>query len=287
MEPQPHICIGTCAWSFEDWRGAFYPRALPQSEWLECYARHLGAVEVDATFHHTPARKVVENWAGRTPDNFVFACKLPRSITHEAKLRDCREELETFVEALAPLGGKLACILIQLPPSFAPEADEGALRHFIMELPRRVRFAIEFRHGGWHTPRTTRFLQDNGLAWAWTDVTPLDEQNLAPFELLPQTADFLYVRLLGDLTTKYHKDGSRVHRYGSLMWPREPALENWAVKIQQHLQTCERILAFANNHFEGFSPLTCQRLARKLGIALELPLPERDTSPPDAQLTLL
>jgi uncharacterized protein YecE (DUF72 family) len=284
---ESQIRVGTCAWSFDDWRGFFYPRALAQNQWLEYYAQHLGAVEVDSTFYHIPSRRVVEQWLARTPEHFVFTCKLPRAITHEAKLRDCRKMLETFLDAIEPMRERLGSVLIQLPPAFAPEPDETALRRFIMELPKRFRFAIEFRHAGWHLPRITRFLAENGVSWAWTDVSPLDEQNEGPFEFLPQTADFLYIRLLGDLRTKYQKDGTRVHRYGRLMWPREPAIENWALKIQAHIDECRRIFLFANNHYEGFSPATCQRLAKKLGIDLRLPPPEIDPSAADPQLPLL
>lgn len=285
LEQQIHL--GTCGWSVDDWRGTFYPRDLPHNQWLEFYARHLHAVEIDSTFTHIPDRKMVEHWIENVPHTFTFTCKLPGAITHEARLRDCRKTMEAFLDSIAPLRERLGCILVQLPPSFAPESDEGALRHFVMELPRRFRFAIEFRHPGWHVPRLTHFLGENGVAWAWTDTTPLDKQNRAPFEFLPQTADFLYVRLLGDLKTRHHRDGISRLRYGTLLWTRDPALEHWSLKVRKHLPECERAFVFANNHFEGFAPLTCQRLARRLGLEVHLPPPQREPTPDDSQLKLL
>jgi uncharacterized protein YecE (DUF72 family) len=105
----------------------------------------------------------------------------------------------------------------------------------------------------------------------WADTTPLNERNLAPFEFLPRTTDFLYLRLLGDYATKYDVDGSHVHRYEKLLWKREAALDSWSLKIERHLPEVRNVWAFASNHFEGFASETCQRLAQRLGFDLPLP----------------
>jgi uncharacterized protein YecE (DUF72 family) len=94
---------------------------------------------------------------------------------------------------------------------------------------------------------------------------------LAPFEFLPRTADFLYLRLLGDYATKYNGAGKFIHRYDKLLWKREAALESWALKIERHLPEARNVWAFVSNHFEGFGPETAQRLAQRLGY--EVPLP--------------
>jgi uncharacterized protein YecE (DUF72 family) len=88
---------------------------------------------------------------------------------------------------------------------------------------------------------------------------------------LPRTTDFLYLRLLGDYATKYDVDGGYVHRYEKLLWKREAALESWSLKIERHLSEVRNVWAFVGNHFEGFAPETCQRLARRLGFDLPLP----------------
>src|SRR5207302_9235941 len=165
----------------------------------------------------------------------------------------------------------LGPVLIQLPPWFEPRHDEAALREFIDELPGDWSFAIEFRHPDWHQPRIVSFLENHRICWVWNDISPREEQNSAPFKFLPQTSDMLYIRLLGDLQTKYRGDGTRAFRYARLMWPRDSALESWALKIKKHLGKTRRIYVMANNHFEGFSPQTCQRLARLLGIEITLP----------------
>ncbi|PYK27381.1 MAG: hypothetical protein DME52_04095, partial [Verrucomicrobia bacterium] len=89
LTDQHKIRIGACAWSFEDWRGSFYPSHLPESQWLEFYANYFPAVEVDSTFYAAPAQATIQRWIEITPAAFRFACKLPREITHTRRLRDC------------------------------------------------------------------------------------------------------------------------------------------------------------------------------------------------------
>ncbi|HJT82507.1 MAG TPA: DUF72 domain-containing protein [Chthoniobacterales bacterium] len=271
LNDQQKIRIGTSAWGFKDWQPSFYPPEVPESHWLEFYARYFPAVEIDSTFYGPPSAEVARRWVEVTPGHFRFTCKLPRAITHKCRLRDCTAELNDFFRAIEPLEPKLHVILIQLPPAFSPKDGKPALRSFLRQLPKTFRFAIEFRHGGWHRPQIIGLLEKYRIAWVWADTSPLDERNLAPFEFLPQTADFLYLRLLGDYGTKYGSDGSHLHSYGKLLWKREAALESWALRIERHLKEVRSIWAFVSNHFEGFAPETGQRLAQRLGF--ELPLP--------------
>ena len=286
LSAQQKIRIGTCAWSFEEWRGNFYPADLPPSRWLEFYARYFPTVEIDSTFYSAPSETTVIRWADMTPASFRFVCKLPRAITHERGLRDCQEELTQFLRALEALGEKLHVVLIQLPPFFTPKNGRQALRTFLEQLPRDFRFAIEFRDPGWHRPQHIHLVEKHRVCWVWADTSPLNERNLAPFEFLPRTADFLYLRLLGDYATKYDSDGQRVHRYGKLLWKREAALESWALKVERHLGEVRSVWSFVNNHFEGFSPESCQRLANRLGYDLALPSAEETASADPGQLDL-
>lgn len=283
---QQKVRLGTCAWSHREWRGSFYPPDLPEEHWLEQYARYFPAVEVDSTFHRIPAPETIFRWFESTPASFRFACKLPRSITHACRLHDCRDEFNDFLRAIEPLGSKLHVVLIQLPPSFSPQEGKAALQTFLAQLPRDFRFAIDFRHPGWHRPQIVHLLEKYRVCWVWCDTSPLNERNLAPFELWPNTADFLYVRLLGDVTTRYDGEGRRLHSYGSLLWKREAALESWAMKIDRHVQESRSVWAFVNNHYEGYAPETCQRLAERLGYELPLPAAFEAAAAPGEQLDL-
>ena len=288
MDSNTKIKIGTCAWSFDDWQGTFYPLHLPHSHWLEFYARHFSALEIDSTFYHIPGEHAAHHWMEQTPDDFCFTIKMPRAITHDLRLRDCEGKLDFFLESLTPLRSRLGCILIQLPPSFLPRHDELAFRQFVAQLPRDFSFAIEFPHGEWHLPRIGHLLEDHGICQVWSDTTPFIKQADAAFEFLPQTANFLYVRLHGDRNDRYHASDGTLHGYDALRWPRDSSLESWAIKIKNHLAASHRVYIFANNPFEGFSPLTCQRIARYFNMEIQLPSPEiLHPKPPTEQLDLL
>jgi len=265
--------IGSCAWTCEDWRGSFYPADLPADRWLAWYARSFNAVEIDSTFHAIPPPHTVARWLSEAPPHFRFTCKVPKIITHQLRLRGCQTLLAEFLGAMQPLHGHLGAILIQLPPSFSPAGDSTALRDFILGLPRGWKFAIEFRHADWHQPRFVKLIEDHGVCWVWTDTTSVAGQRQAPFGFLPETADFLYVRLMGDLQTKYAPDGGRIHRYRELLWSREAAIDSWAVRLHKQAEHIKAIYILCSNHYEGFAPETCRRLGERLGVEITLPSP--------------
>ena len=163
MADDANLHFGTCAWTFDDWNGAFYPQHLPPAERLGFYAQWLTAVEGDSTFYHIPATHVVKHWAEVTPANFRFCLKVPREITHERKLRECAEPLSEFLQSVAHLGGKLGCLLLQLPPWFVPRHDEVALWEFLIGLPKAFRWAVEFRDEAWRFPRIAHLLEERGI----------------------------------------------------------------------------------------------------------------------------
>ena len=262
------VFSGTCAWSFDDWRDIFYPHALPRNRWLEFYARHFPAVEMDSSFYHVPSARTVEHWSEMTGPEFRFCPKLPKTLSHEKRLEDPAAEIAMMRYLADELGPCFGCALLQLPPSFhARPHEEKMLRTFLRDWPAALSLAVEFRHESWNTPHGARLLEDRGVALVWADNLPLDEQSHAGFGFRPVTAKHLYVRLLGDFRTKYGPDGRETHRYGRLLWPRDVALEHWAVKLRHHA-AADAIYVFANNHYEGMAVETARRLASKLGLAM-------------------
>ncbi len=215
---------------------------------------------------------MVAAWAERTPDDFVFTAKMPKLITHELRLRNCRRELDAFLGSLRPMGEKLGAVLIQFSPGFRPVHDEDALTEFLDLLPTgKISFAVEFRHPDWHAPRIAKLLTEHGVSCAWNDLTALDAQNEGAFGFLPITADFLYVRLMGDLETKFRPDGERQFRYGSLLWERASGMEFWAERLRKHLADTRRIYVMVNNHYEGFLADDLPAAGAAAGIEIELP----------------
>jgi uncharacterized protein YecE (DUF72 family) len=195
--------------------------------------------------------------------------------------------LEAFLSGITHLGGKLQCVLIQLPPSFSPKHDEHALSDFIRHLPAHIRFAVEFRDAAWHTSRITHLLEEHRIAWVWHDMTAIKHASEAAFGFWPHTTDFLYLRMLGDLDAKYHVDGSEIYLYRELMWQRDAAIENWAEKIRSLLPDVAQVLLYVGNQYEGFAPLTAARFATRLGVELRLPSREELQGSDAQQLDLL
>ncbi len=269
---QSRIFAGTCAWSFDDWRDVFYPHALPRNRWLQFYARHFHAVEMDSSFYHVPSARTVDHWNELAGPGFRFCPKIPKTLSHTKRLESAAPEINMMRHLADELGPRLGCALLQMPPSFhARSYEELALRAFLRGWPGDIPLAVEFRHESWETPHAAKLLQDHGVAWVWADTLPLGEEKHAAFGFLPVTAGHLYVRLLGDFRTKYGADGHETHRYGKLLWPRDIALDHWATKLRHH-GDAGAIFVFANNHYEGMAVETARRLASRLG--LDLPAPD-------------
>ncbi len=143
----PVIRIGTQGWNYDAWVGPFYPPGTRAADYLSVYARAFTTVEVDSTFYAIPAVKTVRGWAGRTPDGFKFALKLPQEISHENRLRESAAIAELFYDRARELGDKLGPILIQLPPN--RPRDDGLLRLFQDSVDPELEYAWEFRHESW------------------------------------------------------------------------------------------------------------------------------------------
>ena len=149
------IRVGCAGWQLpRDVRDAFGDGVSN----LGRYATRLGAVEINSSFYRPHRRKVWERWASEVPDGFRFSAKLPKAITHERRLADCSAPLAAFLDEVAGLGGKLHCVLVQLPPSLAFQWDVANL--FFEQL--RAIFpgilALEARNASWFTSEVDAWL---------------------------------------------------------------------------------------------------------------------------------
>lgn len=226
--PRGDIRIGISGWRYEPWRGTFYPKDLPQRCELEYASRRMTSIEINGSFYSLQTPDSYRAWRDATPEDFVFAVKGGRYITHMKRLLDVREALGNFfASGIAELRHKLGPVLWQFPPNFAYDrerfeaffamlpfdtdaATAVARRHdkklktrasCVFKPARALRHAIEVRHPSFVDEDFIALLRRYGIAFVAADTAG----RWPEFEDV--TADFVYVRLHG-ATELYHS------RYG-------------------------------------------------------------------------
>ena len=132
-------------WAQRAWVGTYLPAGTPAGRELGPYSRLLNAVEGNTTFYALPPATTVAKWASTAEPGFRFVFKVPRTITHDQRLRDVREELAAFVDLLSPLADLVGGLTLQLPPSFGPR-ELDALDRVLAEAPKVWRWSVEVRH---------------------------------------------------------------------------------------------------------------------------------------------
>jgi uncharacterized protein YecE (DUF72 family) len=181
-----NVFIGTSGWTYDGWRGPFYPADVPKKDWLRHYAGHFPTAEINGSFYRTPSLEAVRGWRTQTPDDFVFAWKASKFITHWKRLTEkCDNSLALMETRLKVLGPKIGPVLFQLPPRF--KANRERLAAFVKMLSRRRRYAFEFRDASWYEPAVFELLRDRDIALCISD----HHDAPAPWEI---TADHVYWR---------------------------------------------------------------------------------------------
>ena len=258
------IRLGTSAFTAAGWEGTFYPAGMKPADFLSYYATKFDTVEVDSTFYRTPAVSTVKGWYGKTPSGFLFAAKVPQIITHEKMLADCDEEFHIFLKTMDNLGEKLGPLLLQFGyfnKQVFPGVNEFLARlvPFLKKIPKEYRFAVEIRNKYWLVPAFVEALRERNIALALIDQSwmPRPKQQFARLD--PITADFAYVRWLGDrkgieLKTKI---------WDKIIVDRTAELSEWVDVLKKVRERKIQILAFANNHYAGYGPGTIEEF-RKL-----------------------
>jgi uncharacterized protein YecE (DUF72 family) len=140
---------------------------------LERYARCLNAVEINSSFYRPHQHKTYRRWAQSTPHDFRFAVKTPKSITHDARLADCGDQLDRFAGEVAGLGDKLGALLVQLPPTLIFKEKTADI--FFRELSSRLDAPVAFepRHASWFAPQVDNWLAERKIARVGADPAPV------------------------------------------------------------------------------------------------------------------
>jgi uncharacterized protein YecE (DUF72 family) len=287
------IRIGISGWRYTPWRGVFYPTTLPQRLELWYASRILPTIEINGSFYSLQRPEYFSEWHDETPEDFIFAVKGPRFITHMKRLNDVETPLANFfASGVFNLRAKLGPVLWQFPPQF--RFDAAKFRRFFEQLPndtdqalrlarkrdyrlkgrarlaidavRPIRHAVEIRHESFVSPEFIELLREFNIALVIAETAkrwPMMQDI---------TADFVYMRLHGDKTL-YQSGYS------------ERALERWARKIEvwrdggepagtqrvlnrpaPKAKSREVFCYFDNTDVKLRAPVDAQTLMRKLGL---------------------
>ena len=247
MKPARRIHIGTSGWSYGHWQGPFYPPGLHVEEWLPFYAQKLDSVEINNSFYRLPSTSVLKHWRDSVPDDFIFAVKASRFITHMKKLKDPRRSLAKFMRHVRVLGEKLGPILFQLPPRWRVNVER--LAAFLHALPADFRYAMEFRDPSWFDPRVYELLAQHGVACCIYDL----DGRLSPSIII---TDLVYIRLHGP-------KGPYQGRYD------DRALAKWGEAIASWHREGRDVYCYFDNDEAGYAVQDVLRLRERLVTAGE------------------
>ena len=225
--------IGTSGWTYDHWKGLFYPEKLPKKSWFDYYAARFRTVEVNATFYRAFKDQTYLNWYARAPQGFRYVLKVPRLITHRKYLQDADREINEFCRSACLLDEKLGALLLQLHPGIA--YNPGLLQRALLAFGNPNRLAVEFRNKQWLTAEVHDLLTRLGTAFCSVD-SPRDK----PLDWV--TSEIAYIRLHG-----------RSHWY-SHDYSSQELQEIAHLAIRMVEKGAKTVYIFFNNDFEGYAP---------------------------------
>lgn len=266
--PRGRLLTGTQGFSYDEWDGLVYPPGLPKTQRLAWVARTFDMVELDSTFYGPPRPASVQRWADQTPESFVIAAKVPRQITHEARLAGAGtlQALAVFLDVMRLLGPRLGPVVLQLGPHFRFPRDLPALEATCLALPGMgsagLRLTVEFRHPSWlQDDALEHLLREHGLGWVWNDWYPTEPH----LEQMPRAIDgpaaqriaaddFAYLRLTGNHAACVDNRTLTIDRTDDLL--------QWAGLVQGFRagSTDRDVYILLNNHYAGSGPLAIREL---------------------------
>ncbi len=243
MQPTPQYFVGTSGWTYDHWKGNFYPTGLPKSRWFDYYAAIFSTVEINATFYRTFKDPTYQKWYAKAPQGFSYVLKAPRPITHYRHLERVDGEIQAFWRSANLLGDKFGLVLLQIAPDtpYDPERLQNALQAF--RDPGRV--AVEFRHDQWYNDEVRSLLTRLRAVFCDADSP---RNHLRGWV----TSNVAYIRLHG-----------RQHWYSYNYSEAELAdLAEHARKMAA--EGASQVYIFFNNDFEGYAPANAQALKNLL-----------------------
>lgn len=231
MNTNKQLYIGTSGWHYKHWIENYYPKGVKEKDFLDYYFRDFNTVEINNSFYRLPSEQAIDQWSNSVPEDFVFAIKASRYITHMKKLTVPEQSTALFLERVKTFGDKLGPLLFQLPPRFS--FNEQRLKEFLDVLPQEYKYVLEFRDESWFTPKAYELMSQHNVAFC--------QYYLGDFQSPEEvTGDFVYIRFHGSVTlgggsySKYH-------------------LEHFAEKIRGYLEESKQVYCYFNNDENAYA----------------------------------
>jgi len=224
------VFVGTSGYDYKEWKGEFYPEDTRSKDLLRAYSERLEAVEVNNTFYHMPTERILKSWIQQVPEDFVFAVKSSRRITHIKRLKDVEQETEYLFRTLSLLGRRLGPVLFQFPRNLSVKPER--LAPFLELLPEEPLCAFAFRSPSAPGDDVLGLLREKRCALC------LEDTDESPVEAIVSTANWGYLRLRRSDYT-------------------DVDLKQWAERIL--LQNWDRAFVFLKHEEEARSALNAVR----------------------------
>lgn len=268
--------FGTCSWNYPSWLGIIYSDTKQNAAgYLVEYADHYKSAEIDSTFYRIPSPASMQSYRDAVPDDFIFTCKAPQSITltHKRGKNENNSlflspgEYETFLAAMAPIIPRLGMIMLEfeyLNKNKMTDVDTfiRRLQEFLKYIPREVPLAIETRNPGYLTEHYFEFLAENGVAHVFSEkqYMPHIREVYDTFEKYLNRP--CVIRLLGGDRKSIEKKTNQV--WNTIVEPKDRDLESITGMIKKITKHTRKVYVNINNHYEGCAPKTILKLKKFL-----------------------
>lgn len=239
----PRVFIGTSGYSYKSWDKTFYPKDVPKRRQLEYYLTQFPTVEINATFYRLPGENMVLGWRDRVPEEFIYAVKGSRFITHMKKLVKLDGALDKFFDRVEPLKPRIGTILWQLPGMLKKSATR--IDEFLAQLPADYIHAVEFRHPSWYDDEIFAILKKHNAPHVALSSGGMPMN-------LTVTSDAIYIRFHG-------LEGGAAHDYT------RSELEPWADFLMDQAQAGRTVYAYFNNDINVRAPQNAKMLMEMIG----------------------
>ena len=256
--PQAKILIGTSGYSFQDWKGVYYPMDIPNGKMLDYYAKDFKTVEINSTYYRIPNQAVFYHLNRKTPSDFEFISKVHQNVTH--KRENVEESMRNLQEVLHPLksAGKLKGLLAQFPWGFKYSPQNLEYLQKINDLSQEIPLFVEFRNRSWVRDNVYQFLKDYRIGYCNVDE-PRFNSLIPPQDIA--TTSTGYVRFHGrNAKNWWGKSGGDRYDYDYSA----DELSNWLGRIRSLAQKTQKTYLFFNNCHLGHAVINAKQMEELL-----------------------